>query len=79
MNKKFLIIRIAILTFLLLVWFVLVQGEYEMITKPNLQNDCSIIKGISAVYFLGFILLMIGVLIIMLFYKEKYEELGLRH
>jgi hypothetical protein len=69
MNKDLSIIKIVILIILSLVWFVLVQGEYEMITKPNLQNDFPVIKGMSAVYFLGFILLIIGVLIIMLLYS----------
>ncbi len=31
-----------------------------MIIKPELQNEFSVIKGIGAVYFLGFILLIIG-------------------
>lgn len=71
MNKNSLIIKIVISVFLSLLWFVLIQAEYEMITKPNLQNDFPIIKGISAVYFLGFILLIIGILIIMLLYSIK--------
>ncbi len=76
MNKILLIIKIVILIFLSLVWFVLVQAEYEMITKPYLQNDFPIIKGISAVYFLGFILLIIGVLIIILQFSIRK---GIRH
>jgi len=71
MNKNFSIVRIVILIFLSLAWFILVQAEYEMITKPNLQNDFPIIKGISAIYFLAFILLIIGVLIIILLYSIR--------
>lgn len=74
MNKDLSIIKIVILIILSLVWFVLVQGEYEMITKPNLQNEFPIIKGIYAVYFLGFILLIIGILIIMLLYSIKKSK-----
>lgn len=66
-NKSILILlKIVLLTFLSLVWFVLIQGEYEMITKPELQNDFPIIKGVFAVYFLGVILLIISVLIFIL-------------
>lgn len=74
MNKNSPIIKILILIFLSFVWFILIQAEYEMITKPNLQNDFPIIKGISAVYFLGFILLIIGVVIIMLLYSIKKSK-----
>jgi hypothetical protein len=74
MNKKFPIVKIVMLIFLSFVWFILVQGEYEMITKPNLQNEFPIIKGIYAVYFLGFILLIIGILIIMLLYSIKKSK-----
>ena len=34
-----------------------------MIIKPELQNDFPMIKGITAVYFLGFVLLMISVMV----------------
>jgi len=53
-----------------------IQGEYEMITKPELQNDFPIIKGAGAVYFLGFILLIMSLIIILLIYSsfKKNEE-----
>jgi len=65
-NKLLIFIKIAVLAFLSLLWLLLIQAEYEMITKPELQNDFPIIKGIYAVYFLGFILLIISVIIISL-------------
>ncbi len=42
-----------------------------MITKPKLQNDFPVIKGIYAVYFIGFILLFLSVAIVFLFYLVK--------
>jgi uncharacterized integral membrane protein len=74
MNKKFPIIKVVILIVLSFIWFILVQSEYEMITKPNLQNDFPIIKGIFAVYFLGLILLIIAVLIIMILYSMRKSK-----
>jgi len=65
-NKLLIFIKLVLLAFFSLLWFVLVQAEYEIITKPELQNDFPIIKGISAVYFLGFILLIISVIIALL-------------
>ncbi len=62
-NKMQLIFKIVLLTFLSLLWFVLIQAVYEMMTKPYLQNDFPIIKGALAVYFLGIILLIISILI----------------
>ena len=67
MKNKFLIfIKLALLVFLSLLWFILIQAEYEMITKPELQNEFPVIKGVYSVYFLGFILLIISVIIVSL-------------
>lgn len=60
MLKLLLFLKLLLLAFLSLIGFFLVQGECEMIIKPELQNEFSVIKGIGAVYFLGFILLIIG-------------------
>jgi len=70
-NKLIIGIKIILLIFFSLVWFVLIQAEYEMITKPVLQNDFPIIKGIGAVLFLGFILLILSVIIILLINSLK--------
>ena len=66
-KKLILFLKIAALAFLSLLWFLLIQGEYEIITKPELQNDFPVIKGPSAVYFLGSVLLIISILIFLLF------------
>ena len=72
MNKKIIItIKLVLLAFFSLIWFILIQAEYEMITKPELQNDFPIIKGVYAVYFIGFILLIISVIIVFLLYLIK--------
>lgn len=74
--------KLILLAFSTLIWFVLIQGEYEMIAKPELQNEFSIIKGIGAVYFLGLILLVISVIIIYLLFsiirpkKEPKADMG---
>jgi len=70
-NKLLIFIKLAFLAFFSLLWFILVQAEYEMITKPYLQKDFPIIKGVYAVYFLGFILLIIGVIIVLLLFSIK--------
>jgi len=62
-NRLIIIIRLVLLAFFSLMWFILIQAEYEMITKPELQNDFPIIKGIYAVYLIGFILLILSVVI----------------
>jgi len=62
-NKLLIFIKLVLLVIFSFLWFVLIQGEYEMITKPELQNDFPIIKGVGAVYFLGFILLIAGAII----------------
>jgi uncharacterized membrane protein len=62
-NKHLIFIKLVLLVFLSFIWFVLIQAEYEMITKPELQNEFPIIKGIYAVFFLGFILLILSLII----------------
>ena len=75
-NKILITIKFVLALFLVLIWFLLIQAEYEMISKPWLQNDFPFIKGIYAVLFLGFIVLAISVIIFLLtrnifrFYKK---------
>jgi len=72
MNSKFQIfLKLILLVFLSLVWFVFIQVEYEIITKPELRNDFPIIKGTWAVYSLGFFLLITGIIIVYLLYYFK--------
>ena len=68
-NKHFTIIKLFLIALFSLMWFILIQAMYEMITKPELQNDFPIIKGIYAVYFLGVILLILGIVIVFLFFS----------
>lgn len=80
-NKFLILIKLVFLALFSLVWFVLIQGEYEMITKPELQNDFPIIKGVYAVYFLGLILLVISVIIAYLLYliiKSRKQHILLK-
>lgn len=65
-NKIILIVKLTLLAFLSLFWFVFIQVEYEIITKPYLQNDYPIIKTTHAVYSLGIVLLIVSVLIFLL-------------
>ena len=75
MKSKIRVIAKLILSALLfLVWFFLIQGEYEMITKPELQNDFPIVKGVYAVYLTGFALLVIAVAISLLLYSIKKSK-----
>jgi len=72
MKKKWIIIlKSALITLFSLAWFIFIQVEYEIITKPELQNDFPIIKGIAAVYFMGFVLLGLAVAIIFLLRSIK--------
>jgi len=74
-NKLLIIIKLVVLAFFSLMWFILIQTEYEMITKPELQNDFPIIKGVYAVYFLGFILLIIsGIIVSLLPFFKKIKK-----
>jgi fumarate reductase subunit C len=70
-NKLLIFIKLVLLAFFSLMWFFLIQGEYEMITKPELQNDFPIIKGVYAVWLLGFILLIISIIIAFLLFLIK--------
>ncbi|MBU1126747.1 hypothetical protein KKF11_00150 [Patescibacteria group bacterium] len=73
-NKLITTIKLLLLAFFSLLWFVLVQAEFEMITKPYLQNEFPAIKGIYAVWFLGLILVIIGAIIAWLLYSfKKYK------
>jgi len=73
-SKIMVIAKLVLSIFLFLVWFLLVQGEYEMITKPELQNDFPIVKGIYAVYLTGFVLLVIAAAIFLLLYSIKKSQ-----
>lgn len=70
-NKFIFFAKLGLALLLTLMGFILVQGEYEMITKPELQNDFPIIKGIYAVYSLGLILLAIGATVVYLLYSIR--------
>ncbi|OGZ33660.1 MAG: hypothetical protein A2Y98_01870 [Candidatus Portnoybacteria bacterium RBG_19FT_COMBO_36_7] len=80
MKKNFKIfIKLVLLAFFSLLWFVFIQAEYEIITKPDLRNDIPILErilgenfnGILTVYLLGFVLLAISAIIIYLLYSFK--------
>ena len=72
MKKKItLILKSVLVVFFSLTWFLFVQAEYEMIAKPELQNDFPLIKGIAAVYLTGFILLVLAAAVIFLLYLIK--------
>lgn len=74
-NKIIVILKLISSIFLFLVWFILIQAEYEMITKPELQNDFPIAKGVYAVGLTGFILLIIAPIIFYLLYSiKKYGQ-----
>lgn len=65
MKINFLIfIKLVLLAFFSFLWFILIQAEYEMITKPELQNEFPILKGVYAVYFLGLVLLIVSIIIV---------------
>lgn len=74
-SRIIIIVKLFLSVILSLLWFILVQAEYEMITKPELQNDFPIIKGVYAVYFTGFILLMMALGIFFLLYSIKNQSL----
>jgi hypothetical protein len=75
-NKFLIIIKLVLLAFFSFIWLILIQAEYEMILKAELQNDFPIVKGVYAVYSLGFILLIISAIIIFLLYliKKSYRK-----
>jgi hypothetical protein len=78
-NKFISVIKLVLLVFFSLMWFFLIQAEYEIITKPDLRNDIPILRsllgenfnGILSVYLLGFVLLIISAIIIFLVYLIK--------
>ncbi|OGZ31955.1 MAG: hypothetical protein A2V69_03545 [Candidatus Portnoybacteria bacterium RBG_13_40_8] len=74
------ILKLILATVFALVWFILVQAEYEIITKPELAKDFAIISGIWLVIFFGFVLLSIAAAIIGLLYsirKSREQKMGL--
>lgn len=76
-NKLLIFTKLILLAFFSLMWFVLIQGEYEMLIKPELQNDFPIIKGVGAVCFLGLIILVISRIIaylLLLIIKPKKQQ-----
>ena len=66
-NRMTLIFKTILLALFSLLWFLLLQGEYEMITQPQLQNDFPGVNGVGAVYLLGLIILIITVISIFIF------------
>lgn len=62
------IIKFILLAFFSLIWFVLIQAEYEIITKPELRSECPLIQGTGCVYAFGLILLILSTVIIYLLY-----------
>jgi tryptophan-rich sensory protein len=57
------------------VWFILVQAEYEIITKPHLAKDFAIISGIWLVIFFAIVLIAIAAAIIALLYSIKKSKI----
>ena len=79
-NKFVFFIQLVFLIIFSILWFVLIQGEYEMLTKPALQYDFPIIKGIYAVSFLGIIILILSLIIAYLIYSiTKHHFLDQTH
>jgi hypothetical protein len=71
-NIRPFIIKLFSLVIFSFLWFIFIQAEYEMITKPELQNEFPILKGVSAVYFLGFVLTILSIIIVsLLFHKHR--------
>jgi hypothetical protein len=77
-NTIFLLVKLALLVFFSLIWFILIQVEYEIITKPELQDDFPFIKGSLTVYINGIIVIILSILILLLvnlviksYFKQK--------
>ena len=78
-NKLKIFIKLVLLAFFSLVWFILIQAEYEIITKPDLRNEVPILQrflgenfnGILTVYLFGFILLALSAIILYLLFSFK--------
>ena len=49
-NKIKVIAKLILSALLFLAWFFLIQGEYEMITKPELQNDFPVADSASVAF-----------------------------
>jgi hypothetical protein len=60
------IFKLILTAILTLIWFVLIQAEYEIITKPELRDECPVFQGFGAVLFGGFIILVLSVIIILI-------------
>lgn len=73
-NKLITIFKLILVVVFALIWFVLIQVEYEIITKPELAKDFAIISGIWLVIFFGFVLLFIAAAIIALLYSVKKDK-----
>lgn len=59
-----LIFKIVIILFLGFVWLFILQGEYEIITKPYLRNEFPVIHGAGAVVILAIVLIIIAIAIV---------------
>lgn len=70
-NKLKTIFKLILAAGFSLIWFVLVQAEYEIITKPELAKNFAIINGIWLVIFFGFVLFFIAAAIVALLYSIK--------
>ena len=58
-NTLGIVLKSIAAVFLFLLWFVFIQSEYEMITKPELRSEFPIIKGTAAVTVFGLITLIV--------------------
>lgn len=67
-NKVMLIFRVVLLGLLCLFWFIFIQVEYEIITKPYLLDDFPDLKRMGGAYLFGIVVLVASLLIIYLIY-----------
>jgi len=70
-NKLIIILKLVLAGFFAFTWFILIQAEYEIITKPELAKDFAIISGTRLVLFFGFVLLFLSAAIIGLLWGLK--------
>jgi len=68
-RKILLIIKVLLLLLFSFMWFLLVQAEFEMLTKPYLRAQCPVVQGSACVYFGGVILSIIALFIFALSYS----------
>jgi len=62
MKKSFITyLKILVTIILFLIWFIFIQAEFEMVTKPELQTEFPIIHGWGAVCVFGSIILLISI------------------